>query len=115
MSQLTAKIEAFADLPEAWDSYGALRISATAIHRAVVTVEYLNDMALDETITVSAFPVSTGIVQLDLNCAVTGRGVEIDCDEKGTATVTYFDRDNDLIKGPTDVHCHTIETFLLQA
>ena len=114
MSQLTAKIEAFADLLPDWDSYGAAEISDTAIRKAVAVVEYLDDMALDECINVGAFPVCTGIVQLDIDCHATGRGVEVDCDEEGNTTISYFEKDNEMMESLREnVHCDKIERFLL--
>ena len=114
MSQLTAKIEAFADLLPDWNSYGAAEISDTAIRKAVAAVEYLDDMALDESITVNAFPLPNGNVQIDVDLHYGMRGVEIECDSSGSATITYFDEKHEVVDGlGPEVRCQTIEDFLL--
>ena len=113
MNPVIEKINSFADLLENWDSYGAAEIADAAMRKAVAVVEYLDDMALDEHITVNAFPVCTGMVQLDVDFAGTGRGVEIACDANGAATVTYIDKDGEVVEGRHGVHCDTIERFLL--
>ena len=114
MSQLTAKIEAFADLLPDWNSYGAAEISDTAIRKAVAVVEYLDEMALDESIAVNAFPLPNGNVQIDVDIHSEMRGVEIECDFSGNATITYFDEKCEVVEGLTpEVNCQTIEDFLL--